>query len=161
MSGAPSGRYFEVTFDRDTDKARTERYYVEPRVLSESTIERLKAVLVKRRREHRRNLIEDFNNFGKDLPKAAQEAFAKELFADAKADVDIDPQKIMDLLTSIDSEALATILHCCVPSIETFEEAKRVLTAVGSLEELLEVIMDVMTEETEKAKNSPRQPEKA
>lgn len=161
MSGAPVGRAFDVTFNRGEANERVERFYIQPRVFSDFTLGRLKTVLIKRRREHRCNLIQDFSTFGKDLPKAAQEAFGKELVADAKADVDIDLQQVLGLFQSLDTEAIATVLVCTVDGIDSLEKAKQVMAAYGSMEELLGLINEVAEAEYDAEKNSSRQPEKA
>jgi hypothetical protein len=155
MSGAPVARYFDVPAGDGK-----QRYTLEPKILSDTTINRLRAVLMKRRRELRQQAIKDFSEFGKDLPTETKSAFAKEILADAKSDSDVPLDAIVGLMESMDEEAIATLLWTCSPEIGSFQEAMQVMAAHGNPMELLELLGDMMTEESESAGNLPRHPEK-
>lgn len=167
MSGAPKERYLDVTFVED-GQPRTERFTIEPRLMSDTSINRLRAVLLKRRRENRQQTMQDWARYGRDLPPAAQAAFSKELIADAKQDVDIELTKIVEFMQSMDKEGLATLLWCCSPQIENYEHAVKVIEAHGDLASLFELMAggdeaspSLLADEQEALGNSSSHPETA
>lgn len=148
MSGAPSGQYFDVTMDGES-----RRYYIAPRVLSDKTLDRLRAVLIKRRREKRMELMKDFASVAGSLPQATQESFGKQLLADAKADVQIGTEEIIDFMQSGDREALGTLLMCVTNEIDSYEHALKVMDAYGNVDELFQLVLGVASEEHEATGN--------
>lgn len=156
MSGAPVGSYFSIKVGD-----QEQRYLIGTNVLSDRTIERLKTLLVSRRREKRREMMEDMGRYGRDLPKAAHEAFSQQLLADARSDLEITPEQAFSQLNAMDREALATLLLCAVDEIKSLEHALEVMDAYGDLEGLFAKIMEVASSVEEAAKNSSRRPAKA
>lgn len=161
MSGAPLGRYFEVDLPNGDGSTHLHRYTVLPKVMSEQTLNQLRQVLLRRRRENRQQTIQDFALFGKDLPAEAQAAFAKEILASAKEDTGVGAREVIELLGQSDSEAVAVVLWSCSPEIHSFEEAKKIIQAHGRLTELVNLINDVLMEEADSLGNSDLHPEKA
>lgn len=150
------GSFFTVNLDGEE-----KRYYIGTNVLSDRTIERLRALVVTRRREKRREMMEDMGRYGRDLPKAALEAFSQQLLADSRSDLDITPEQAFGLLNAMDREALGTLLMCAVDEIKSLEQALEVMDAYGDLEKLFNLIMEVAAGVEDAAKNSPRRPAKA
>jgi hypothetical protein len=155
MSGAPIARQFDVQFPDGI-----KRYTLEPRILSDATINRLRGVLMKRRRELRQQTIKDFAEFGKDLPLETKAAFAKEILADAKSDSGVPIDDIVALMESMDEEAIATLLWTCSPEIDSFDQAMEVMQVHGKPMEIVELLGDLMNEESDAAGNSSRHPVK-
>lgn len=155
MSGAPTGRFFDVTIDGEQ-----RRYYVRTNVLSEDTISKLRALLIKRRRDKRREIIEDFANYGRNLPKAAQTEFSKEIIASAQSDVDLGIEDGLKMLQTGDKEALALLLTCGVDGLTKIEDAYKVIDCYEhGIEDLFGIVMDVASEVAEASKNSDLHPE--
>lgn len=161
MSGAPLGRYFEVDLPNGDGSMHTQRYNLQPKVMSEHTLNQLRQLLLRRRRENRQQTIQDFAKFGKDLPPEAQAAFAKEILGSAKEDTGIGAREVITLLGQSDSEAVAIVLWSCSPEIESFDKAKQVVQAHGKLMDLVQLINELMEEETESLGNSDLHPETA
>lgn len=157
MSGAPGARYFDVQHVNG-DGATTSRYTLEPKILTDTAMKRLRAVLVRRRREQRQQMIKDFADFGKDLPPETKAAFAKEVLADAKADVSVSMEDVAKLMETIDEEAIATLLWTCSPEIGSYDEAAKVLREHGNPMEVYGLLAELMTEEFDAAGNLPRHP---
>jgi hypothetical protein len=150
-------RQFDVLFPDGT----SQRYTLEPRILSDTTINRLRGVLMKRRRELRQQTIRDFAEFGSELPQETKAAFAKEILADAKSDAGVEIEEIIGLMESFDEEAIGTLLWTCCPEIGSFSEAMEVMQIHGKPMELLELLGDLMEEESAAAGNLSRHPVKA
>lgn len=156
MSGAPVGSFFSVTMN-----GAEKRYTIGTNVLSERVLSRLRTLVIHRRREIRKQLMEDFGKFGRELPKSAQEAFSANLLADAKADLDVGLDAGLKLLETLDREAVAEILECAVDEIGSHEEALEVLEAYGDTADLIGKVMEVAQSVDHSVKNSPRRPGKA
>lgn len=156
MSGAPVARTFDVSFP----DGKTKRYRIEPRIFSDTTIGSLRAILIKRKRAARQELLSDFAVALQSLSPEAQASFLKEALAEAKKEQDPTIEEIDALLASLDKEALATILWSCSPDIESFEEAVSVYESHQNIIELLDLVSEVVEAEAKAAGNLPRHPVK-
>ena len=148
MSGAPIGTTFELELN-----GQLQQLTIEPKTMSQLCLNRLRQLILKRRREARQQLIQDMQTIGQNLPDAAQSGFARSLLESVERDTKIGQTEALALLGQSDTEAMGIVLWTCCPELTTFEQAKAVVAAHPNLMELTGLISKVMLEEAKSLKN--------
>lgn len=148
MSEAPQGRQFTVTIDGEE-----QTFLVNASVLSDKTLTSLRALLLERRRNQRKQMLADARAFSKDFGDGFGTELAKQYAEHSSGDSKVDLNDVMDLLETFDPDALSTLLYHAVDSIPDRAYAARVIEAHGDVSSLFELVMDVAKDEGEAEKN--------